>query len=140
MKLKTKLKTILLLSILLSTQAHSLPPPLTIILNDSSVTLMGQNLKTCIERIHCGLCRHIQPGDIVEFRSNYRAALTHILAKRIYASIEDMVEKEGVSNLLPHISDTQQGIAFYNAKPGYRNGVAEHGITVFQVQILPNKV
>ncbi len=104
---------------------------------------LSTGLKKAEGRINTQKYRDLQLGDIVIFRNATKDKFIKgsISFKHEYNSFKEMLESEGVSNMLPFLNNNeiQQGIEIYESFPGSER-VQQFGCVALGIEIMDFKV
>lgn len=104
--------------------------------------------KTVEGRLARGKFAHYAPGDIVELRRDFRdesgnlqegepnQARVRIVAIHRYVSFSEMLEREGIANVLPRAKSMKEAIVEYQ-KYYSNNEQAEYGVLGIVIELVP---
>lgn len=82
--------------------------------------------------------KEIKNGDVITFSHimSGRRVDTKIKEVSHYDSAKDMVEKEGLKDLLPEAKNASEVVSFYESLYNYKGRIAKGGIYAFRVSLL----
>ena len=110
------------------TKYHDMP------IREPFLSLIRKEEKRVEGRVNSIMCRRLRTGDFIHFFNRCYGILCKITFLHDYSSFEQMLKREGVSNLLPGIHSIREGIRVYENFPGAnrekRCGVVAIGIRV----------
>ena len=81
----------------------------------------------------------LRPGDLIRFINNVSSESleTKIRFVHHYPNVKEMLEKEGVENVLSSEPKTvEHGIKSYNSLKGYQEGIKKNGIYAIGLKLL----
>jgi len=81
----------------------------------------------------------LRPGDLIRFINNVsnESLETKISFVHHYPNVKEMLEKEGVENVLSSEPKTvEHGIESYNLLTGYKEGINKNGIYAIGLRLL----
>lgn len=108
---------------------------------------LANGVKKAEGRVNSPKYRSMQVGDTISFCDKETGHYIYgkIKFKHEYKSFEEMLNSEGVSNMLPFLEDHElaEGVAVYNAFPGASRvrkfGCVAIGISVTKTDLSENK-
>ena len=109
-----------------------------------NLSLMPQYLdairmkKKCIEgRINHGKAAKIMPGDFICFCANdddTDVIMRQVKCVKAYSSFKDMLDDCGFKNCIPSANTLDEAVEVYNAIPGYKERVEQHGCIAIYIK------
>ena len=101
---------------------------LNIYIKKSSTFENIKKKKKIIEgRLYRGIFKKIKCNDIINFCFNNEKIKVKILELKTFKDFEEMLIKEGISNILPNITDINEGIDIYN---GYYSKINNNVLSI----------
>jgi ASC-1-like (ASCH) protein len=93
--------------------------------------------KTTEGRIAKNKYLRLKEGEKIEFISNFKKESIYAQVKRVnqYKTFRDMLESEGVDNMLPGVSSIEEGVKIYRSFGDYDKQVKEYGCVAIQFEI-----
>ncbi|AEC51880.1 hypothetical protein PNA2_0964 [Pyrococcus sp. NA2] len=80
-------------------------------LQEEYIELIKSGKKKIEGRLYDEKRRQIKPGDIIIFEGG--KLKVKVKAIRVYKSFKEMLEKEGIENVLPGVKDVEEGVKVY---------------------------
>jgi len=95
-------------------------------------------LKTVEGRINSSRFENCKPGDTVSFTcvSTNETIICTVTAVTVYTNFYDMLQAQGVENMLPGVTTLQDGVAMYEAFPGYEEQVKISGAIAINIKVM----
>jgi ASC-1-like (ASCH) protein len=95
-------------------------------------------LKTVEGRLNAAKFKVLSSGMMICFTlsDSHEALYCIIETVTMYKSFEDMLEAEGVGNILPGVTSLEKAIAIYEAFPGYKEGVKDIGALAIRFKLI----
>ena len=99
---------------------------------------VASGLKTVEGRINSSRFENCKPGDMVSFTcaSTNDTIVCTITAVTVYQNFYDMLQAQGVENMLPGIITLQDGVDMYEAFPGYKEQVKISGAIAINIKLM----
>lgn len=96
--------------------------------------------KTVEGRLNNSKFKDLKPGMQMSFTAADTKELIICTVKElnIYPSFKDMLEGEGVENMLPGVKDLEEGIKIYEGFPGYKEEVNKNGALAIRIKVYSN--
>ena len=94
-------------------------------------------LKTVEGRPNSLKFKDLRSGDKISFIcvSTNELIYCTVVAVRVHRSFYEMLQAHGLQNMLPGVTDIQQGVAVYENFPGYREKVKNNGAIAIKITI-----
>jgi len=94
--------------------------------------------KTVEGRLNTAKFKDLKPGMPICFvlPETGEELYCNVQAINIYPSWLDMLQSEGLQNMLPGIDSLQSGVKLYESFPGYQEGVSELGALAIRIMLL----
>lgn len=73
-------------------------------------SLLKNGEKNVEGRLNVGVFSKLSEGDIIEWNNAFRTTISKIVK---YKSFKNMIETEGLNNVLPHIESVNEGVNIY---------------------------
>lgn len=102
--------------------------------------LLRSGRKTVEGRINSGRFRAIRAGDTIRFFYNACPTddvIVEVVGIRGYRSFEEMLSADGLEACLPGCRSLAEGVAIYDAIPGFRERAARSGVVGLHVRVVP---
>jgi ASC-1-like (ASCH) protein len=101
--------------------------------------LIETGLKTAEGRINSGGFAKLEVGSKVKFfeknnPKNY--VICEVLEIKSYLTFREMLESEGVENMLPGITSLEEGVQIYEKISGYRERCQKSGCLGLKIRVL----
>ncbi|AEH25540.1 ASCH domain-containing protein [Pyrococcus yayanosii] len=80
-------------------------------LQEEYIELIRTGKKKIEGRLYDEKRRQIKPGDIISFEGG--KLKVRVKALRVYSSFREMLEKEGLENVLPGVDSIEEGVRVY---------------------------
>ena len=82
--------------------------------------------------------KDIAPGDKISFTcvSTHEIIYCTVIAVTGYSNFYEMLDQQGLQNMLPGVNDIQQGVAVYENFPGYREKVKKYGAIAIEIKLI----
>ena len=121
------------------TKNESKPKEYEFTLMPKYLELIRSGKKTSEGRINSGAFRDMKAGDKIKFfdkKQPSRAVYCEVIGNKKYKSFEEMLEGEGVENMLPGCESLEAGVKIYERIPGYTERCEEKGCVAIQIKVI----
>lgn len=118
-------------------QANEQIPEYT--LQPKYISLIRRGLKTKEGRIYSGGFKNLQINQRIKFFSGKNPedyVLCQITSLNTYNYFDQMLQNEGVENMLPGVKTVDEGVKIYENIPSYRNRANKSGVISIGVVVL----
>jgi ASC-1-like (ASCH) protein len=101
-------------------------------------SLIKNGQKSVEGRLNIGDFKEMKPGDIVFWKNKGNEIKTKIIKKNIYPTFQNMLEVEGLGNVLPGKTSIDDGVRVYLKPTGFYDKIDEHkfGIAAIILEVL----
>ena len=97
--------------------------------------------KTVEGRLNKGLFNRVQQGDNIIWQHNGNECKVRIMYRNVYKSFKDMLENEKLKNVLPNISNIEDGIKIYHQYyPEIKDKERKFGVVAIGMELQNDKV
>lgn len=98
---------------------------------------MKAGLKTVEARINSLKFKDLHSGDQISFTCNvtHEVILCRVQEIIVYVSFFEMIQEQGLQNMLPDVATIAQGVAIYESFPGYKEKVKNNGVLAIKIKI-----
>lgn len=84
------------------------------------LTWLKDGIKKAEGRVNSYICQKMKTGDSIVLYNRNRCVYGIISFKHTYKTFEEMLQNEGITNMLPFLTDHDTAIEVYNDFPGLR--------------------
>lgn len=101
--------------------------------------LIKTEQKTVEGRINSGGFSNLQVGSKVKFfegKNPKSFVVCEILEVNSYSTFREMLEAEGVENMLPGVASLEKGVQIYEKIPGYKERCQRSGCVGLKIRVL----
>lgn len=91
---------------------------------------IAQGRKTAEGRIAKSKYRSLKPGQSISFSPNEDSSKVlnaTVMETVVYDTFQQMLEQEGLSNMLPGVDSIEEGVRIYSSFGTYSEDVKKHG-------------
>lgn len=103
------------------------------------IDLIKAGQKTIEGRINSGEFQKLKIGNKVKFyeaKNPKNYVICEIIGINSYSNFREMLENEGVENMLPGITDLNEGVQIYEKISGYKERCQKNGCLGIRIKIL----
>ena len=81
--------------------------------------------------------KDLHPGDQISFTcvTTNEIIVCRVQAIHLYPSFYEMLQAQGLCNMLPGVATIEQGVAVYEGFPGYKEKAFAHGVLAIEIKI-----
>ena len=116
-------------------------PTVSLQVNTVYFTSIASGKKTVEGRLNKPPISSIKVNETIRFLDVFDHK-RHVDVKAIrlqaYSSFHEMLEKEGLENCLPGITDLNEGVKIYHDFPSYKENEKQLGVLAIGIQLLHN--
>ncbi|MFT4145381.1 MAG: hypothetical protein QM644_13085 [Mobilitalea sp.] len=108
-------------------------------LKERYIRQIASGRKTKEARMANPMFQRWQIGDMIRFFSKRNPSMfvvIKICRKTHYKTIREMLEAEGIDNLLDNVKDIEQGIRIYLSIPNYADLERQYGVLAFDFELV----
>lgn len=102
---------------------------------------MRRGVKTSEGRCNTGMFERIQTGDTIKFfekKNPSNFVIIEVVSKQKYKTFRDLVVGEGITKLLPELSeiDIEKAVKIYKNIPGYKEKETRFGTVALRLKFI----
>lgn len=108
-------------------------------LMEKYIRLIKQGKKPVEARVAIPMFEKWQEGDTIRFfsRKNPKVeVIVRIVAKNRYKTFRQMLEAEGIENLIPDVNNLNKGERLYLKIPKYAEREKQYGVLAFRLELI----
>lgn len=108
-------------------------------LMEKYIRLIKQGKKTVEARVAIPMFKNWQEADSIRFFSRRNPSvdvIVKIVNRTSYKTFRQMLEAEGVENLIPEINNIDEGERIYLKIPNYADREKQYGVLAFRLELI----
>lgn len=100
------------------------------------MTFIEEGKKTIEGRVGTSYYTKIISGDVVCFHNRTKKIWCEIIRTRLYPTFKDMLENEGLKNMLPQANSIEEGVQIYRRFPSFVDKERIFGAYAIEVKFI----